>query len=197
MRVAAQGNRISQESFNCQTIDSGQYTEGTQSAFESIFLEYYSRIVALFMRLVGDRAQAEELAEEVFLKLYQHPLQPSDRGHKVGGWLYRTATHLGIDALRAAARRKHYEGLASTKALNVDTASDPLEDAVRAESRQRVRAALARLKTIQAQLLILRYSGLSYKELAEALKLKPSSVGTLLARAEAEFERCYRKLYVS
>jgi RNA polymerase sigma-70 factor (ECF subfamily) len=60
-----------------------------------------------------------------------------------------------------------------------------------------VRAALAQLKTIQAQLLVLRYSGLSYKELAEALQLKPSSIGTLLARAETEFEKCYRKLYGS
>src|SRR5205814_9318913 len=97
--------------------------------------------------LVGDRAQAEELAEEVFLKLYQQPLRPSDQGHNVGGWLYRTASHLGIDALRAAARRKGYEA----KALDVGTKSDPLEDAVRAEKCQQVRAALARLKANQAQ----------------------------------------------
>lgn len=197
MGATAQENRIGQRSLACEAIDSEKYTEGTEAAFESIFLENYTRIVALLMRLVGDRAQAEELAEEVFLKLYEHPLRPSDQGHNVGGWLYRTATHLGIDALRAAARRKRYEGLASAKALDVGTECDPLEDALRAERRQRARAALARLKAIQAQLLILRYSGLSYKELAGVLKLKTSSVGTLLARAEAEFEKCYRKLFGS
>src|SRR5437764_5653833 len=171
MRVAAQGDRIGQETFDTETVDSRQYLEGTQPAFDSIFLEYYSRIVAVLMRLVGNRARAEELAEEVFLKLYQHPPRPSDQDYNVGGWLYRTATHLGIDSLRAAARRKHYEELATAEVSNVDTASDPLEDLQRAESRQRVRTALAQLRTIQAQLLILRYSGLSYKELAEALEL--------------------------
>ncbi len=62
------------------------------------------------------------------------------------------------------------------------------------KSGHRVREALARMKPAQAQLLILRHSGLSYQELAEALGVKASSIGTLLARAEAEFEKRYREL---
>ncbi len=46
----------------------------------------------------------------------------------------------------------------------------------------------------QSQLLILRYSGLSYKEIAGSLGLSPTSIGPLLVRAEREFEECYRAL---
>lgn len=197
MGISAEKSKIGQASADYEMVDSGGEREGTESAFESIFLQDYPRIVAIVMRLVGDRALAEELTDDVFLKFYRRPLKSSDQGHNVGGWLYRTATRLGIDALRAAARRKRYEGMASANALEANTGPDPLGDALRNEKRQQVRAALARLKPAQAQLLILRYSGLSYKELASALKIKPASVGTILARAEDEFEKHYRELYGS
>jgi RNA polymerase sigma-70 factor (ECF subfamily) len=63
------------------------------------------------------------------------------------------------------------------------------------ERRERVRAVLGALKPREAQLLLLRSSGLAYRELARALGIEPSSVGTLLARAEAEFERRFRMRY--
>jgi RNA polymerase sigma-70 factor (ECF subfamily) len=57
-----------------------------------------------------------------------------------------------------------------------------------------VRAALATLKPAQAQILTLRASGLSYKEVAEAMGVKSTSVGQSLARAEAAFEKAYRRM---
>jgi DNA-directed RNA polymerase specialized sigma24 family protein len=59
----------------------------------------------------------------------------------------------------------------------------------------RVRAVLASIKPPQAQLLVLRISGLSYKELAEALDVKMSGIGTMLNRAEEEFRNRYLALY--
>ena len=52
---------------------------------------------------------------------------------------------------------------------------------------------LAKMKPRSAKILTLRYSGLSYAEVAAAMKVKPSSVGKLLARAEDEFEKIYRR----
>jgi RNA polymerase sigma-70 factor (ECF subfamily) len=66
---------------------------------------------------------------------------------------------------------------------------------LRAEKRARVRAVLASLRRWQAQILILRSSGLSYAELAQALEIKASSVGTMLIRAETEFQKQYVRLY--
>jgi RNA polymerase sigma-70 factor (ECF subfamily) len=69
-------------------------------------------------------------------------------------------------------------------------------DAMLAEERRvRVRAVLGALKPREAQLLLLRSSGLAYRELAGTLGIEPASVGTMLARAEAEFERRFRARY--
>ena len=66
---------------------------------------------------------------------------------------------------------------------------------LREEKKKHVRTVLAILKPAQAQLLLLRNTGLSYRELSDLLKLKRGSIGTLLARAEAEFEKRYCALY--
>jgi RNA polymerase sigma-70 factor (ECF subfamily) len=163
-------------------------------SFDEIFLRHYSRIVAILRRMVGDHGRAEELASEVFLKLYRQPL-PQDAGGSVGGWLYRTATNLGIDALRSAARRNRFETAAAQDASQNKVTENGFDRTLLAERQQRVRRVLADLKPEQAQLLLLRASGHSYKELAAALDIEPGSVGTFLIRAEAAFEQHYRKLF--
>ncbi|MGH9447228.1 MAG: sigma-70 family RNA polymerase sigma factor [Terriglobia bacterium] len=165
-----------------------------EEAFREAFLEHYGRVTGVLYRLVGDAARAEELANEVFWRLYQQRTVPGPDG-KLGGWLYRTATHVGIDALRAAARRNHYEQAAARSFAESTPPSDPLRDMLREETRRCVRAALAWLRPAQAQLLTLRASGFSYAELAEILKLKAGSVGTMLTRAEAEFRKHYLRLH--
>ena len=164
------------------------------TGFEALFLKYYSRIVAVLYRLVGDRTRAEELANDVFWKLHQQPWLAQSDGN-IGGWLYRTATNLGIDSLRALARRKQYEEAAGRVHLEAGATPDPLEEVLRAEKARRVRRVLARLKPAQAQILILRSSGLSYKELAGALGVKLGTVGTMLVRAEAEFQKRFREVF--
>lgn len=166
-----------------------------EAGFEAIFLKHYARTVGVLYRLLGDRTRAEELANDAFWKLYQQPWWPQSDG-KVGGWLCRTATNLGIDSLRAGARRKQYEEEAGRALRQAGApAADPLEEVLRAESARRVRAVLATLKPAQAQILILRASGLSYKELADALDVKLGTVGTMLVRAEAAFEKRFREMH--
>lgn len=171
-----------------------QQAETKAADFETVFLEHYARIVGVLFRMTGNRAQAEELADDVFLKLHRQPLAEGGE-HNVGGWLYRAATRLGIDALRSASRRRRYETEAAGETVRAGEPDDPLNELLREERRRRVRDALAQLKPAQAQLLVLRSSGFSYREMAEALGVKPQSIGTLLARAEAEFEKRYRRLH--
>lgn len=158
--------------------------------FESFFLEHYGRIVNMLARVVGGRTAAEDIANEVFWKLYQ-------RRHwlvsevNVPAWLYRTATRAGIDALRAANRRAKYERAA---ARHDGSNQEPLQDLLRNEQCGRVRAALGAMKPAYAQMLILRAGGSSYKEIAEAMKMRLGSVGTLLNRAEADFKRRYLQI---
>lgn len=168
------------------------------SRFEEQYVEHYPRVFLVLFRLLGDRSQAEELANDVFWRLYRQRLIPTNADGNVGGWLYRTATNLGIDALRAAARRREYEHAAGELRVQAGAQAglaDPLNDLLRAEKRSRVRAVLARLKPAQSEILILRASGFSYKELAVTLGVAGGSVGTMLARAEAAFAACYVEAY--
>jgi len=162
--------------------------------FEELFLNYYGRIVAALWRLLGDRSQAEELTNEAFLKLYRKPLAEVSYGN-TPGWLYRTAMNLGIDALRAAARRKKYEQVAAVDAARCQQSEDAYKQVLRAQRQQRVRNVLADLNPSHAQVLVLRAGGHSYKEVAAALGVSRGSVGTMLIRAEAAFEKRYRELY--
>jgi RNA polymerase sigma-70 factor (ECF subfamily) len=175
----------------------GVMSEGIRvGEFETLFVKHYPRVVGILRRIVGDHGWAEDLANEVFLKLYRRPLAQEPEAN-VGGWLYRTSTNLGIDALRATARRSRFEQAAGQDAGQSKAVENGFERMARFERERRVRTVLAEIKPAQAQLLLLRASGDSYKELSAALEIEPGSVGTLLVRAEAAFEERYRELFGS
>jgi RNA polymerase sigma-70 factor (ECF subfamily) len=163
-----------------------------ESAFQVLFRRHYEPIYRILYRMVGD--QADDLAQEVFLRLYDRP--PLQTDTNLGGWLHRVAVRLGYNMLRANGRREQRRerlGSSTTGAGWLTEAIDPEESAERHQTQWVVRRVLGKLKQRQASILVLRYSGLSYREIAEALQIKPSSVGTLLARAEAAFAREYER----
>jgi RNA polymerase sigma-70 factor (ECF subfamily) len=145
-------------------------------------------VYGVLFRLLGNRAEAEDLTVEAFWRLWERA--PQNR-ENVGGWLYRVAMRLGYNALRAARRREHYELQAGHEALEWNAPPEPSRSVEQLQERARVREVLGRMKERDAQLLVLRHSGFSYREIADALGIAPGSVGTLLARAEAEFEQRY------
>jgi RNA polymerase sigma-70 factor (ECF subfamily) len=171
--------------------DGARQANRTTAQFDATFLEHWSPVYRVLVRLVGDHAEAEDLALETFWRLASRERAPRDESN-LDGWLYRVATNLGLNALRARKRRQRHE-LDAGKWEIENKVSDPAQVVADEEERARVRAVLGGMDARQAQLLTLRYSGLSYAELAAALNIAPSSVGTLLARAEREFESRYRQ----
>lgn len=163
------------------------------SEFEAIFKTHYERILTVLMRLVRERSDAEELTNGVFWKLYKQPAS-AQVWTNPSAWLYRTAIHLGIDALRASGKRKHYERGAGLHVQETQTGAEQLDELLRAEDAERVRAVLRSMKPAQAQILLMRASGSSYREIAESLQIAVSGVGTLLNRAEAEFRKRYMRV---
>jgi RNA polymerase sigma factor (sigma-70 family) len=167
--------------------------ESDSRDFETQFAEYWAYVYRILHRLVGDPAEAEDLALETFLRLYQRSPFKED-GFQLGGWLYRVATNLGLRSIRSYKRRERYEIEAGRFALEESPETRPAVLHEQAEQQDLARQALAKMNERQAQLLTLRYSGLSYKEIAGILGLSPTSIGPLLVRAECEFEECYRAL---
>jgi len=156
--------------------------------FERLFEGHWERLCRILYRITGDAHEAQDLALETFVRLYQQA--PANRDN-LAGWLYRVATNLGFNALRASRRRQLYETEALKESILQDFPANPEEDAGRRIENQHVRNILRSMKPRLARLLVLRHSGLTYAELAEAEGVRPGSIGTLLARAEKEFERRY------
>jgi len=173
------------------TSGSGKLSSQT---FDELFLSTYPRLVAILRRMLGDSGRAEEIANEAFLKLYDTVLPATARAN-VPGWLYRTAMNMGIDDLRARNRRTPLVQEASRAVSASGQPENGLQAVLRAETQQRVRLTLSRIKPEWAQILFLRASGYSYKEIASHLDISAASVGTLLIRAEAGFEKCYLELF--
>ena len=167
---------------------------GVQAAvasFDDTFQEHYPRVVAMLARLTGDRGQAEEIAADVFHKLARRPPVMDNPA----AWIYRVATNAGLDATRANLRRRRREQEAGVEQVRTSQEENALDGMLREERRMRVRDVLAGLRPRDSELLLLRAAGMAYRELAEVLGIQPGSVGTLLARAEAEFERRFRERY--
>jgi RNA polymerase sigma-70 factor (ECF subfamily) len=166
---------------------------GDTTSFETLFYRHYDRVYGLLFRLVGNRAEAEDLTQEVFLKLHKHAFSKRflpGREHNLGAWLYRTAINTGYNAIRGRKRRWQRNML-----LVPDPAGSPGADS-ELEQKERetaVRAALAKLAPRQTQLLLMRQMDFSYAECAAACDVAPSSVGTLLARAAKAFKEAYEE----
>jgi len=167
---------------------------GRAEWFDALFRDHYPRLVGLVSRLTGDPGQAEEIAADVFSKLARRSTLLASR-ENLTAWIYRVATNAGLDALRAESRRRRNEEAANAERVRLAIEPGALEGMLRDERSGRVRAVLAEMKARDAELLLLRTDGLAYREIAQVLGAQPSSVGTLLARAEREFERRYRARY--
>ena len=144
---------------------------------EQVFRSAYPRVVAVAARVLGSRAEAEDVAQEVFLSFSRSSVPAGE----ATGWLSVAAAHTALNALRTGRRRSARE----EAVWDADAVAPDVADAVLAlDDRRRVRAALAQLPRRQAVALVLRHSGLSYAEVAGALDLSPGSVGTTVRRAE-------------
>ncbi|HEX9412385.1 MAG TPA: sigma-70 family RNA polymerase sigma factor [Ktedonobacterales bacterium] len=160
------------------------------AAFEQLFGRYYAPLRQALGRMLGDDDQADDLTQETFLALYTHPPQLQNDEEALRCWLYRVALNRGYNTLRT--RRRDAARLPDL--YRPDATLDPEAEAVRREERERVQLALATLPERQAKLLVLRQQeGLKYAELAAILEVAPSSIGTLLVRAERAFQLAWNQ----
>jgi RNA polymerase sigma factor (sigma-70 family) len=148
--------------------------------FDKLFLEQYPRVVLIAYRVLGDRHAAEDVAQEVFLSFHGR-VDPA--AEWAPSWLWAASVHRALNMARGTRRRMHRELLAPVAGSEPEP-EDPEEKAIAAEQRTTVRAALTRLPERQAEVLVLWACGLSYADIATAVGAQPTSVGTLVCRAQ-------------
>ncbi len=168
---------------------------GDESGFEQLVKQHTGKIVGLAWRLVGNQEEAEDLAQEAFLRL--HRSLPEFRGDsRISTWLYRTTTRLAIDHLRRERiKRKLFFFRQDNEApdpveLASDTRSDPGRDLLAREAMRSLRKSLGKLSSRQQVIFTLRhYEGLALKEIAEHLGLETGTVKAHLHRAVTQLRR--------
>jgi RNA polymerase sigma factor (sigma-70 family) len=161
-----------------------------ERAFERLFESEYSRVTAIAYRVLGNTSESEDVAQDVFCQFYR--LHSPDARY-ARPWLYRAATHLALNVIRSNKRRAGRENAVALEDQRVSGANagqmDPSLEVQRSESERELREAMSRLSRKSAAVLALRYSGLSYAEVADALGVRIGQVGTLLRRAEQALRR--------
>lgn len=155
-------------------------------SFDELFLREYARVAAIAYRVLGDADEADDIAQEVFCDFYRR--HPADAPF-AGAWLYRAASHAALNAIRGKRRREQRETVVVVERTRISEEPDPAHMVENAEGRRELRQALARLPEKSAAVLVLRYSGLSYAEVAAALGVSTGQIGTLLRRAEAALKK--------
>ena len=159
------------------------FQHGDASAFESLYGRHHRPVLNVACRLLGDRDTAEDIAQEVFLKLYTSPksYKPTAR---LSTWLYRVTYNACIDEMRR--RQTAPTELAQDDNLqSLDRAASPESAAESNELARAVQSVIMSLPEKQRIAVILqRYEGLSYQEIADVLKTSLAAVESLLFRAK-------------
>jgi RNA polymerase sigma factor (sigma-70 family) len=165
-------------------------TDARDRAFEHLFVKEYRRVVAIAYRVLNDAAEAEDIAQEAFTALHR---RHSPDASYASAWLHRAASHLALNAVRSRRRRERREReeeQSRVRSQGVQSISlDPSQQVELSEQQHAVRQILSRLPERHAQVLALRYSGLSYAEVAAAMGCKVGDVGTMLRRADETFRK--------
>jgi RNA polymerase sigma-70 factor, ECF subfamily len=162
-------------------------------AFEELMLRYQNRVVSLLAHITGHRDMAEDLAQDVFLRIYRARKRYVP-GSKFSTWLFTITHNVAANAQRSLSRRREVnlaaKGTADTGAVSLDSAAVaasglmPARQLDKLELRDVVNMAVAALNERQREAVLLnKFEHLSYEEIAEVMQLTPSAVKSLLTRA--------------
>ncbi len=140
------------------------WTGGRVDAFERLFARHAGRLLTHLVHLVGDRARAEDVFQEVFLRVIRKRAEYESRG-SFRAWLFTIAHNAAADERRRAALRGT-EAIAMDERAS-DERDDPIETTERGEIRERIEAALLRLPAAQREVFLLRErAGLDFASIA-------------------------------
>ena len=191
----------------CQAMDKeisseelmARVAEGDDSAFEILVNRHQTSVLNLIYRFIADRTQAKDLAQEVFIRVWQGAKSYEPKA-KFTTWLYRITANLCFNELKSARRKRWFsfsrsdevgeQTLEETLADNRPSAEDLLLEKER--SRQ-ISGALQSLPENQRMALILsRYDDLSYQEIAQVIGCSVPAVESLLVRAKRGLQEKFK-----
>jgi RNA polymerase sigma-70 factor (ECF subfamily) len=170
-----------------------QVRDGSMSAFQELVQRYQHRVSALLTKLVGHRRETDDLAQEVFMRVYR-ARERYTAGARFSTWLFTIVNNVASNARRTLGRRKEVNQFDETRtqlemnSIHYLPRNRQLENpASRLDSHERaaiVRKAIATLNKRQREAVLLnRVKGLSHAEIAKRMETSPKAIKSLLGRA--------------
>ena len=167
--------------------------EGDEAAYAQLVATYQDRLIGLLTNLVGDRTTAEDVAQEVFLRVYR-ARHGYEANAKFSTWLFSIAHNLASNTRRSKGRRKETQLAASESSgpqvapmaqlVAEKSALMPSRIMARAELMEKVQAAMETLNDRQRMALLLhKFEGMNYIDIGAAMEMTPQAVKSLLSRA--------------
>ena len=164
-------------------------------SFDEAFTLHHRAVFRTARAVVRDSALAEDVTQEVFLRLYRN-LDSTPDDELLRPWLLRVTLNVARNTIRGQSRSIARE-TAYQKSWLSEGPLVPEQDYERRVDVLEARRALDRIKEPMRSCLLLKEQGLSYREIAETLSIKETNVGSLVARGRKEFARVYGKIGVS
>lgn len=167
--------------------------KGDANAFEELVLRYQNRLIGVLEHLVGRKDLAEDLAQEVFLRVYRARARYQPNA-KFSTWLFTIANNLASNARRSLARRREVhieqrgsEGLTGDPLAQLALAASglmPNRQLDNMEACSMVQQAIQGLNDRQRMAVLLaKFEDMSYADIAEVMQLSPQAVKSLISRA--------------
>ena len=158
--------------------------EGDQAAASTFVTRKLHRVLALAHRVCGDASEAEDIAQDVFIRVWKYAGSWKKDDAKVDTWLHRIVLNVCHDRLSASHRQHEVGGMEPELGMQVDPGPTPEDAIVGQSTRDRVWQALQALPARQREALVLTYyQDLSNAEAAAAMQISVDAVESLLARA--------------
>jgi RNA polymerase sigma-70 factor (ECF subfamily) len=166
---------------------------GDRDAFRALFETYQDRVYSIALRYTGDRAQALDIAQDVFVKLLKNIGDfRGESGFET--WLYRMVVNRCLDQRRSGRRIIAVVGEFFRK-NEPNAESSALDSLLKSELQEQVRRVVSTLAPEQRMVVILRYTeGLSYDEIARITGVSPGTVASRLNRAHKVLEKRLKRL---
>lgn len=177
---------------------------GNTRSYEMLVQRYMNRVYSIVYRIVCDREEAEDLSQEVFIKVY-NGLKKFEQQASFSSWLFRIATNCALDAIDKKKRHPSTITFAHSNKTQTpgteeeeqllnqpSTSMSPEERAIQSELRECINRVLRKLDREQARLLLLRdLDGQSYDEIARLLDVGLSAVKMRIHRARLAFQEIF------
>ncbi len=164
--------------------------KGDEDAFESLVHSYHDRLMGLLMRTARDPLLAQELAQQIWIKVWKN--LPKFKGRSsFFTWLYSIATRTALDHFRKVKRLNEYEYMDELEASKSSgSCRQPDQTMMRSELQQKIDQAMGRLPEKLRMVLILReVEGLSYKEISQIVKCREGTVMSRLYNARKQMQQ--------